>query len=271
MQEIHGVTVPFDAPPRRVVSLVPSLTQTFFELNLGDRVVGITDYCTEPAAEVARLPRVGGVLDPDIAAVLALNPDLVMVDKDENRLEDAQTIEEAGVTVWAAQPRRVKDVIDLMWAMMYAFDEASMVPRVRVIEQAMDRMENAALNETQVRIFAPVWRDPWMTFGRDTYIHDLLYLCGASNVFGEAGDGRRYFEVTENAIVAAQPEVVLLPQDDPYAFSQKDVDDLHRLHIPAAQSGRIHLVDGSHLAWYGTQTARALGELPHVIRHLRHQ
>lgn len=267
MQEIHGVTVPFDVPPRRVVSLVPSLTLSLFELNLGDRVVGITDYCAEPAEQVARLPRIGGPIDPNIERILALHPDLVIADDDENRREHVEALEQAGVTVWVVRPRRVKDATDLLWAMMYAFDEASMVPRVQLIERAMDYLENAALNRDPVSVFVPIWRNPWMTFNQDTYIHDLLRLCGAHNVFGEheGENAARYFAVEEEEIIAAQPEVVLLPQNDPYAFGPKDVTALQQLDIPAARSGHIHLLDGKLLIWYGTQTARALGALPRLF------
>jgi ABC-type Fe3+-hydroxamate transport system substrate-binding protein len=253
---------PLEAPPRRVLALVPSLTLTLFELKLGDRVVGVTDYCTEPADRLARLPRVGGPRDPDIERILALGPDLVMAGQDENRREDVDALRNAGVPVWVISPKTVREVIDLLWAMMRAFDEPSMVPRVRLIEQTLDHMESAAANREACGVFVPVWRDPWMTFSRDTYVHDLLRVCGGWNVFAEREV--RYFPVTLDEVTAARPEVVLLPSK-PYAFGAEAAAEMRALDIPAARNGRIHLVDGSLLFWYGTRTARGLSELPPLL------
>jgi ABC-type Fe3+-hydroxamate transport system substrate-binding protein len=108
-------------------------------------------------------------------------------------------------------------------------------------------------------VFCPIWRDPWMTVGGDTYAHDLLALCGGRNVFAARGE-RRYPRVTLDEVVAAAPEVVILP-DEPYAFGAADVAELRRLPFPAARSGRIHLIDGTWVSWYGPRIERAIRAL----------
>src|SRR6266849_1180955 len=95
---------PVDYVPQRVVSLVPSVTESLFDLNIGTRVVGVTDYCTRPADAVSKLPRLGGTKNPNIEAIVALHPDLVIMNQEENRQEDAEALQAAGVPVWVTHP-----------------------------------------------------------------------------------------------------------------------------------------------------------------------
>jgi ABC-type Fe3+-hydroxamate transport system substrate-binding protein len=276
---------PVDYVPQRVVSLVPSVTESLFDLNLGSRVVGVTDYCTRPAEGVKKLPKVGGTKNPDIQAIVALRPDLVIMNQEENRKADADALQAAGIPTWVTHPNTVREALDLLWTMMDVFEEPSMVPRVRLIEVAYEWTLGVVSDLTPKRAFVPIWRDPWMTFNRDTYINDLLHTCGVENVFadrvrqfplkadlGQAepladDDPRvvdrdvRYPRLALDEVVAAQPEMVLLP-DEPYIFSQADADEIARLDIPAAKNGQIHLVDGSLLTWHGTRIAYALRDLP---------
>lgn len=279
---------PIDHVPQRVVSLVPSLTESLFDLDLGPRLVGVTAYCVRPVMGVQLLPRVGGTKNPDVDAILRLEPDLVLMNDEENRREDAEKLQSAGIPVWVTGPRTIVDVLNLLWTIMDIFDHAVMVPRVREIERAYDYTLAAARGAPSVPTFAPIWRDPWMTFNADTYAHDVLRVCGAANVFADrerqfplaadlgdadplpdddpraAGRDRRYPRITLDEVVAAQPELVLLP-DEPYAFAAEDVEAISALDIPAAHSGRIYRVDGSLLTWHGTRVAYALRDLPALI------
>jgi ABC-type Fe3+-hydroxamate transport system substrate-binding protein len=276
---------PIDFVPQRVVSLVPSITESLFDLNLGGRVVAVTDYCIHPADQVARLPKVGGTKNPDIQQIIALRPDLVMMNSEENRPEDADALKAAGIATWITQPDTVKDALDLLWQIMDVFEESSMLPRVRLIVVTYEWIQGITADLEPRRVFAPIWRDPWMTVNRNTYVHDLLRVCGGLNVFAErdrlyplkadlgeaepyalddpraAGRDVRYPRLSLDEIVAAQPEVILLP-DEPYLFTEQDADELRKLDIPASRTGEIHLVDGSVLTWHGTRLAYALRDLP---------
>jgi ABC-type Fe3+-hydroxamate transport system substrate-binding protein len=279
---------PVDYVPQRVISLVPSVTESLFDLNIGNRVIGITDYCTKPADKVQKLPKVGGTKNPDIERIVALRPDLVIMNQEENRKEDAEALQAAGVPIWVTHPNTVREALDLLWTVMDVFEEPSMVPRVRLIEITYEWTLGVVREQAPKRAFVPIWRDPWMTFNRDTYAHDLLRTCGVENVFAErerrfpleadlgnveplpADDPRvegrdvRYPRISLDEVVAAQPEIVLLP-DEPFAFSQSDVDEIMRLDIPAAQNGQVYLVDGSLLTWHGTRIAYALRDLPPLL------
>lgn len=281
-----------DRPLGRVVSLVPSMTETLFDLNLGGRVVGVTEYCIHPAEKLAGLPRIGGTKNPDIDAITALAPDVVIANREENRREDVLALRERGIIVWVTHPRTVPDAFNLLWLVMDTFNETSMVDRVRLIERQYDWVRGMSQQREErgglLRVFCPIWSEPWMTFNADTYAHDLLRVCGGLNVFAErerqyplaadlgqaeplpaddvrvAGRDTRYPRLTEQEIIDARPDVVLLPSE-PFAFSEAHIPLFKALDIPAAHHDRIHPVDGSLLTWHGTRIAYALETLPALL------
>jgi ABC-type Fe3+-hydroxamate transport system substrate-binding protein len=254
--------------------------------------VAVTDYCTRPADRVARLPKVGGTKNPDVQRIIALRPDLVMMNDEENRREDAEALQRANLDVWVAGPRNVQEMFNLLWDIMDVFDDASYSERVRVIEKTLDVVTLAMNAHPPLRTFVPIWRDPWMSFNRDTYVHDVLRVFGLANVFAgrerrfpleaEVGEmeplppdsprviGRdtRYPRVTLAEVEAQQPELIFLP-DEPYSFQEEDAEVFYRLDIPAAHCGNIYLVDGALLTWHGTRLAYTLTELPPIIDEAR--
>lgn len=252
-----------ESPARRIVCLVPSLTEALFSLGLEERLVGVTDWCVHPAEGVARLPRVGGTKDPDLEAVRALAPDLVIANHEENRRRDVEALERSGLAVWVTYPRSVADGVVLLRELAGLGAGPAAIRRVVEPVEAAYQEAREGRPTTSSRVFCPIWRDPWMAVGPDTYADDLLSLCGGANVFANLSGrrkGRRYPKVRRTEIVAAAPEVVLLP-DEPYAFGPEDVRELAALPIPAAASGRIHRIDGTLVSWYGPRIRRALGTL----------
>jgi ABC-type Fe3+-hydroxamate transport system substrate-binding protein len=260
-------------------------------LTLGNRLIAITDYCIYPAEGVAKLPRIGGTKNPDVARIVEIRPDLVIANQEENRKEDVEALQAAGIPVWVTFPRTVADAFNLLWNIMDVFDEPVMVPRVRLIEQTMDwvwRISEKRVEDKVCKVFAPIWFDPLMTFNGDTYASDLLRICGGVNVFvgrerlyplkadlGEAealasddarlaGRDVRYPRVTMDEVVAAQPDVILLPSE-PFPFTTEHVQLFSELDVPAARNKRIILVDGSLLTWHGTRIAYALNTLPELL------
>ncbi len=249
--------------PERIVSLVPSLTEGLFALGLGPRVVGITDWCVHPARELVGLPRVGGTKTPDLAAIRALAPDLVIANQEENRKRDVERLEAEGLRVWLTYPCTVREGAELLAEL--AELGATAETRERVVAPVLRAVAEAeAARPVQApRVFCPIWRDPWMAVGAPTYANDLIRLCGGANVFAEHRE-RRYPRVGLGEVEAAAPEVVLLP-DEPYAFGPRDVAELARLPIPAAASGRIHLIDGTFVSWYGPRIHRAIETLRRLL------
>lgn len=264
-------------PPATVVSLVPSITETLFDLNLGTRIIGRTDYCVYPEAQVEHILALGGPKTPDIARILALRPELVIANAEENRREDVEALQSAGIPVWITFPRTVQDLFVFFWDTMTLFDEGSMVPRIRLLEYTFDWLSNLSEHlEAPARVFVPIWLDPLMTAGAKTYMSDLLRVCGGLNVFSdpveqtaladdEGRSGARYPLVNWEQVEAAQPEVILLPSE-PFAFGEEHLALFTRLNVPAARSGRIHQIDGSFLTWHGTRIAYAFNTVPALLQ-----
>ena len=276
----YSAEPPVEVPPTRVISLVPYATESLFELGVGDRLIGISERCTRPEGQVAGIARVGDVTAPDFEVIAEMRPDLIIADPFFNTHTVISRLRELGFPVWELSPATVLDAVDVLWQMMRLFEDTGMIHRVRAIQMALDWTMDSARASEPVRVFAPLWRDPWVTFSRDTFAHDLLRVCGGENVFADrvraegeslpadplmAGLDRRYPVVSVGEIEAAQPDVILLP-GEPYPFGEKDVRALAGLDVPAAQNGRIYLIEGELLTWPGTRLARALQVIPPLLR-----
>ena len=266
--------------PARIVSLVPSITESLFVLGLGERVIGVTDWCVYPAEAVAALPKLGGTKDPDIAAIAALAPDLVIANHEENTKRVVNGLVARGLEVWVTYPRTVQegalllDEIARLGASETARREV-VAPVLEAVDGAL-RASRERADRARPRVFCPIWRDPWMVPGPDTYAHDLLALCGGHNVGAEVGQlgsqrgaakprgSDRYPRLTLDDLVSLQPDVVLLP-DEPYAFGPKDAAEISSLDLPAAREARIHLIDGTWVSWYGPRIRPAIQALQEIF------
>jgi ABC-type Fe3+-hydroxamate transport system substrate-binding protein len=247
-------------PPERIVSLVPSHTETLFALGAGSRVVGVTDFCVHPADALRGTARIGGTKTPELARLRALAPDLVIANREENRRIDVRRLEAAGVPVLVTYARTVDEAaaeIELLGRICGCGDAAAALCAAIAAELA--RGGRAA---HRVRAVALIWKQPYMAVGGDCFAHDLLGRAGGENPFG--GEPRRYPHVDAARIAAAAPEVILLPTE-PYAFGAADRDELLSLACPAARSGRIHVIEGELLTWYGPRIPRALAEIGRLL------
>jgi ABC-type Fe3+-hydroxamate transport system substrate-binding protein len=229
----------------RVVSLVPSVTETL--LAWGIEPVAVTRFCEQPD-----LRAVGGTKNPDVGAIVALAPDLVVMDKEENRRADAETLVAAGLQVHATAVRALGDVDRELEEL------ARVVAAERPLDEraAFSRMTTGAAGSPGRRAFVPIWRRPWMTINRHTYGSSLLAGLGVDNVFADAPD--RYPTVTLEDVGARRPEVVLLPSE-PYAFTERHRPELESLRVD------IRFIDGRDLFWWGARTPAALDRLRQSI------
>jgi ABC-type Fe3+-hydroxamate transport system substrate-binding protein len=243
---------PVGVPDRveRVVSLVPSLTEWLVHAGVGERLVGVTDWCVEPADVVARLPKVRGTKNPDLRAVRALEPDLVVANAEENRKLDVERLEAGGLAVFVTMPVTVAGAVAELRDLAAAVGD---LPHAAAIDADLVAAVAAAYRSRPhlpVRYACAVWRDPWMWLGRRTYAADLLALAGGTPVLDDPAT--RYPRIEPEALAALRPGLVLLPSE-PYAFGQADADEV------AGWSGaRVELVDGRALTWYGPRIPAAL-------------
>ena len=256
------------AYPRRIVSLVPSITETLFALGAGERVVGVTDYCTHPPEEVARVTKVGGTKDPHLEVILQLAPDLVILNDEENRREDFTWLAERGLPLYVTAPRKVADgiaMIDKLGALLGCQPQSA--PLAQTLRSRYDRLATEVAGQPRLRVFCPIWRKPWMSFNRDTYIDDMLWCGGGENVLRTKTE--RYFTVTLAEVKTLSPQVVLLPSE-PYPFAAKHIVHLTPLRdTPAGQAGHFYCVDGRALCWYGPRIADGLEQLARLFAYVR--
>jgi ABC-type Fe3+-hydroxamate transport system substrate-binding protein len=222
----------------RVVSLVPSVTETL--LAWGVRPAAVTRFCEQPG-----LPTVGGTKDPDVAAIVALEPDLVVVNDEENRRADADALAAAGVPLHVTTVRSVADVAPFLAALADAVGVEAPPTTIARPPAARSR-----------RAFVPIWRRPWMTLNADTYGSSVLEVLGVTNVY--AGAAERYPTLELEEAAARHPDVVLAPSE-PYPFQERHVAELR------AVAADVRLVDGRDLFWWGARTAGALDRLTHAI------
>ena len=246
--------------PERIVSLVPSLTEALFVFGAGERVVGRTRYCLWPPRVVGTVPTVGGTKKVDVARLLELEPDLVVAVKEENSRENVEKIQDAGVPVFVGAPESVEGALWLLRELARVVEAPRAETALGPVERVYRRLQEGGRAEAR-RVFVPIWKNPYMSLGSDTYAHDVLEMCGGENV---CGGSTRYPVFALEEVEAAQPEIVLLP-DEPYPFCAEDVEEFYALDIPAARSDRIHLVDGKLITWYGPRMASSLSQLAALL------
>lgn len=227
---------------RRVVSLVPSLTEAIAE-TAPDLLVGATDWCTHPPdLDVERL---GGTKNPDLRRIAALAPDLVLANFEENREADLDALRAAGIPVWVTVIRTLPEALTSLRRMLAAcgLDEPSWLVGVRTAWADV-------LGEPpppRVSAVVPIWRRPWMVLGRDTFAGDILARLGVANMYARTAD--RYPRVRIDEVLRRRPGLVILP-DEPYAFTATDGPE-------AFPSVPVALVSGRHLEWYGPSLLEA--------------
>jgi len=264
-----GRTLIFGQPPQRIVSLVPSDTHSVIALGAADQLVGRTTYCESP--EAAAVPTVGGTKDVDVEAVLALAPQLVIANQEENTRPALEALA-ARVPVLVSLPRRVADGIAHLARLARILRIGDREPAHTLIKRGY---QLAGSMQPSRRAFIPIWMDPLMTLNGDTYGADVLAHVGIANAFDDRqrlyplaadlgkGDaieatGRdvRYPRVTLAEVTARGADLIVLP-DEPHAFSDDDEATL-RGALPSAQVVRV---SGKDLFWYGAWTIDALDRL----------
>ena len=231
----------------RVVSLVPSSTETL--LALGADVIACTRFCEQPGRR-----HVGGTKNPDLDAIIALRPDIVVMDREENRIEDHDALVEAGIRVFVSDVRSVDAATALVGdlaALTHAPDDTYTMCQAQRVRRPVADLERRTA-------FVPIWRRPWMSIASGTYGASLLELLGIDLV--TVGLSDPYPTVQLEEIAALRPDLVLVPSE-PYAFTDGHVDELAAA-IPAATIVRI---DGQDLFWWGARTPAAIERLSAAI------
>jgi ABC-type Fe3+-hydroxamate transport system substrate-binding protein len=263
-----GFRVELAQPPRRIVSLVPSWTETLFALGAGSRVVGATRFCVEPRDRIGAVPKIGGTKNPDLRAIGELAPDLVIANAEENRREDVEQIRGQGIAVLITYPRTipaaVKSLLDIGRAIAREAEADALAREITLVVSGIETAVGVWA-KLRIRVFCPIWKNPWMSFNADTYAHDVLRMMGYNSVFASAGE--RYPMTTLAEALERRPDIVILP-DEPYEFGERDVEELKKA-LPPALSRRLLIVSGRDLHWYGVHMVTGLRLLAERLARVR--
>jgi ABC-type Fe3+-hydroxamate transport system substrate-binding protein len=234
-----GTSVRLSEVPRRVVSLVPSLTEAIV-VTCPEVLVGATEWCTHPAG--LEVERVRGTKNPDVRRIAAIAPDLVVCNQEENREIDVGRLRDAGIAVWVT---RIRTVDEAFVALDRLFGLVLGVGSPGWLQQARDAWSAPATKPERAAVI-PIWRKPWMVVGRDTFTGDLAGRLGLRLVHADRPE--RYPTISDAELVRGV-ELAVLP-DEPYVFTETDGPEAFP-GIPAA------LVSGRDLTWYGPSLVTA--------------
>jgi ABC-type Fe3+-hydroxamate transport system substrate-binding protein len=249
-----GDELTLDDVPRRIVSLVPSVTETVIALGAADRLAGVTNYCVYPADIVKDIPKVGGTKGFSFESIDAARPDLILANKEENRKHQIEKLRER-YPVFVTYPRTVEQAIKMILDLgVLTGTEERASELAASCDHFLESME-PAIAGPPLRTACMIWRDPWMAVGPDSYVSALLDRVGFVNVFTEA-DGR-YPETTLDAVIERRPEVIILPSE-PYEFGKADQEELDRFLEGRGVAATTLRMDGSLLTWFGSRTLKGL-------------
>lgn len=231
--------------PNRIVSLVPSQTELLFYLGLEDKVVGVTKFCIHPEQEVKRVTKVGGTKKFRFDVIDALEPDLIIGNKEENYKEGIDRLAEK-YPVWMSDINNFQDALQMMRLV------GGMVGKTKEAHELITQIEKGwkgvkGIFSGTAAYF--IWRKPFMTAGSETFIHEIMGHLGFQNVMG---DQKRYPEMTADALAELRPQYVFL-SSEPYPFDQRHLEEFEAIF----PSSRVVLVDGEMFSWYGNRLKEA--------------
>ena len=246
----------------RIISLCPSLTELVFDLGYGPDLLACTKFCVHPARGVKRLPKVGGTKDPKIEDIIALRPDIVLMNDEENRREDYEALTEEGIDCYSTMPRTIPETADMIRSIAATLGGSPKGDQIATeIEERALRVSTAAQGRDPLTFAYLIWSKPWMSVSRDTFAHALLSNAGGVNVFGDRTE--RYPEITLEELRAAHPDLVLLCTE-PFPFKSGHVVDLSvDVGVPM---DRICIADGEFLSWHGSRTPGGIDYAESLLR-----
>lgn len=236
-----GREISISAPPKRIVSLVPSITELLYDLGLFEKIVGRTKFCVHPKEALQIIPKIGGTKNVNFDRVAALKPDLIIANKEENNKSQIEFLSEH-FPVWISNIANFADAMEMIQSLGILLRKKSVADKI--INDSTALLQKIKPTKLQKAAYL-IWQKPYMTIGKDTYIHDMLLNVGYENVFGEQ---TRYPSFTIAELKERNPEIILL-SSEPFPFKQKHIDEL-KLSFPNTP---IQLVDGEAYSWYGTR------------------
>jgi len=233
--------------PDRIISLVPSWSEFIFDLGAEERLVGRTKYCVEPKS-IQSIPTVGGTKNPDIGQIAELEPDLVIINKEENKVQDINSMRALGFNLLITGAITIPEALEEMALIEFVITHRT--NRTRQIASII--AEHSQENSSSYSFIYLVWLDPLMVASHSTYISRLISLAGGQNLIGNQWNDR-YPQLDIDTLISLNPNYLFLP-DEPYKFNQKHIE----YFTDMGYTGTIVTLDGKLASWYGTRLKDAI-------------
>ena len=241
------------AIPEKIISIVPSQTELLFYMGLDQQIVGITKFCIHPKQKTKLITKVGGTKQLDLGLIKSLNPDLIIANKEENERSQVEALMDV-CPVWISDINNIDGALSMVKSIGVITGKALVAEDL--CGDIAHRFQKFPLPNLNLTVAYFIWRKPYMVAGVETYIDNLLKLCGLKNAFNTD----RYPEVTTDYLVKLNPDIILL-SSEPYPFKQKHIDEFMQL-LPHA---KIMLVDGEMFSWYGSRLLHVPGYLSNLV------
>ncbi|MCB0309374.1 MAG: hypothetical protein KDD48_08380, partial [Bdellovibrionales bacterium] len=246
MHQADGTLLEILSNPKNIVSLVPSVTQDL--IRFGKAPIGRTAFCVEPRFAVSTIPIIGGTKTPNIPKIIELAPDLVIANQEENIKVHVEQLQREGLAVWVQFPISLSETLEMLLDLEKVTGPGKYS---RSVINHLATVVKGGESDQPKRTFTfaiPIWKDPWMAAGSETYIDSLMSFVGGTNVFKQA----RYPKFQLSDLEELQPEIIILPTE-PYSFTENHKNDLHRMF----SSSCVELFSGEDLCWPGTRSFAA--------------
>lgn len=242
-----GNELRLEAPPQRIISLVPSQTELLFDLGLKDELVGITKFCIHPPEWFRTKTRVGGTKKLNINTIRGLRPDLIIANKEENTRHEIEQLQQE-FPVWVSDILNLQDALTMIRSVGQLCHKSEAAQSIAAsIEEAFGALKSL---QRKPRVLYLIWQKPFMSVNSQTFIHDMLQRCGFENVC--AAHPGRYPELADSEIFALSPDWIFL-SSEPFPFGEKHVTEF-KSQFPSAKTA---LVDGEYFSWYGSRLIQA--------------
>jgi ABC-type Fe3+-hydroxamate transport system substrate-binding protein len=253
--DMMGREVDIQYPPKHVVSVVPSQTELLFDLGLDEEVVGITKFCVHPEVWFRSKTRVGGTKQLHIDKIRALQPDVIIANKEENTQEQIEELAKE-FPVWISDIQNIPQALQMIQAIgQLTGTEHKAAHLVDHIVGSFNALKRADIPK---RVAYFIWYKPWMSVGGDTFISNMIHTIGWQNVLA---DKSRYPETTLEELKSYDPELVLL-SSEPFPFKEKHIEEV-KSALPNAD---VQLVDGEMFSWYGSRMLKAVGYMEGLVK-----
>ena len=262
-RDMLGREVTLAAPPRRIVSLVPSVTEIVYAIGAENHLAGVTDFCDYPPAARGK-PSVGGMIDANLEAIVALKPDLVIATTEGSREETVAQLKRLRIPTYLVAAHRVSDLTALITRLGELTERrdaaAALVAR---LEQRIAAVTRAVLTRPRPRVLYVLWPEPLIVPGREALVSELIRLAGGDSI--SAGEGDSYPRYSLEAAIARAPEVILLANHGAGTGPVDEEKWRGLASLPAIKTGRLHRVNGDLLHRYGPRAVDGLEQLARAI------